>query len=170
MLFEKIPHRMTLAAFRENFPAGKITEPRQGDYDESLWEEMKLKFFATFTEDTGAGELLYQLTFRNEILSFLQLNINGDFNEDGYTRLGAMAREMIALGPARGLGAPAEQSPLLGWKDLIQSPLPDSGRPDDRYIPILAATWNSPGYRASMRFDWTWPGQLCLEYREEESV
>lgn len=168
MLFEKIPHRMTLTAFRENFPAGKVTAPKQSDYDESLWAEMKLKFFATFTENTSAGEILYQLTFRNEILSFLQLNINGDFNEEGYTRLGAVAREIIAQAATRGLGESADESPLLGWKDLIQSPLPDSGRPEDRYIPVLTAAWKPAGYAAHLRYDWTWPGQLCVEYREEQ--
>ncbi len=170
MLFEKIPHRMTLAAFRENFPAGKITEPKQSDYDESLWADMKLKFFATFTENTSAGEILYQLTFRNEILSFLQLSINGDFNEDGYSKLAGVAREIIAVGALRGIGAPAEESPLLAWKDLIQSPLPDSGRPEDRFIPVLTAAWKPAGYKAALRYDWTWPGQLYLEYREEESA
>ena len=168
MHFEKIPHRMTLAAFRENFPTGKITAPKKSDYDESMWAEMKLNFFANFTEETSAGEILYQLTFHNEVLSFLQLSVNGDFNEEGYTQLAAVAQQIIALSAARGTGAPAEQSPLLGWKALIQSPLPDSGRPDERYIPILTAAWHPEGYSASLRYDWTWPGQLYLEYREEQ--
>lgn len=167
MHLEKIPHRMTLTDFRKVFPAGKIREPKQSDYDESLWEEMKLNFFANFTEDTSAGEILYQLTFRREILSFLQLNINGDFNEEGYSKLAGVAREIIALGALRDIGAPVEQSPLLAWKDLIQSPLPDSGRPEDRFISVLNATWKPDGYKVTLRYDWTWPGQLYLEYREE---
>ncbi|MFO1527983.1 MAG: hypothetical protein U1F16_18570 [Turneriella sp.] len=167
MLFEKIPHRMALSAFRQNFPERKVTEPKPGDYDESLWAEMKLKFFATFTENTDAGEILYQLTFSKEILSFLQLSITGDFQETAYSNLAALAQQTIAAGNTRGIGSPAETSALLSWKELIQSPLPDSGRPDERYITILTATWKLPDYSAYLKYDWTWPGQLNVEYREE---
>lgn len=166
MHFEKIPHRMTLTAFREIFPAGKITEQKKSGGDEGIPEELKLQFLANFTEVTSAGELLYQLTFRNEILGLLQLSLNGDFNEEGYTRLAAVAQEIIALAGMRGLGAPGEQSPLLAWKELIQSPLPEAERSEDRFIRVLAAKWKSDGCTAELRYDWTWPGQLSLEYKE----
>ncbi len=166
MHFEKIPHRMTLAAFRENFPAGKITAPKKSGGDAGIPEDLKQQFLANFTEVTSAGELLYQLTFRNEILALLQLSLNGDFNEEGYTSLAAVAQEIIALAGKRGLGAPAGQSSLLAWKDLIQSPLPEAERSEDRFIRVLAAQWKNDSCTAELRYDWTWPGQLSLEYKE----
>jgi hypothetical protein len=64
---------------------------------------------------------------------------------------------------ARGLGVPAEQTQPLAWKDLIESPLPETG---DRSISVLRAAWKTSAAKAIFSYAWTWPGQLILEYRE----
>ena len=79
MLFAKIKHQMPLNDFRKTFPDAGVTPPEKKDYAENMWESMKGKSFATWHEKATGHEVLYQLTFDNDALSLLQLNLNGDF-------------------------------------------------------------------------------------------
>lgn len=168
MLFAKIKHQMSLNDFRKVFPDAVVTQPEKKDYAESMWETMKGKNFATLHEKATGREVLYQLTFDNDALSFLQLNLNGDFIESEYLDLTAIALSLIEAQPSRGIDAAAVESTLMPWKDLIQSPLPESGRPDERYIEAFSVSWPQLGWNISLSYTWTWPGQLTLEYREEK--
>lgn len=151
MLFAKIKHQMPVAEFREVFPQVKIAQP------------------TTFSEKLSGREIVYKLTFENDTLALLQVNLNGDFVESEYLDITAIALSLIEAQPARGIDAAAVESTLLPWKDLIQSPLPDSGKPDERYIEALGVSWPVLGWSITMSFTWTWPGQLTLEYREEKN-
>lgn len=168
MFFAQITHRMAITDFTAKFPQIRITLPQQKDYAPSLWSEMQHKTFATFSEPTAGGELLYKLTFKNEILHFLQVSMNGDFTQEAHLAISAIAGQIVTTQSSRGIAGTREITPLLAWKELIESPLPDSGRPDERYIRVFSALWTVPDGRAQLSYTWTWPGQLYLEYREEK--
>jgi len=67
----------------------------------------------------------------------------------------------------RGFATSPQETKTLAWKELIESPLPDTG---DRSIQVFTAGWHSAGTKAILNFYWTWPGQLNLEYREEPAA
>jgi hypothetical protein len=148
MLFARIKHQMSVAEFRIEFPEIKIAQP------------------TTFSEKLSGREIVYKLTFENDLLSRVQINLNGDFTESEYLDITAIALSLIEAQAGRGIDATAVESTLLPWKDLIQSPLPDSGKPDERYIEALKVSWPVLGWSISLSFTWTWPGQLTLEYHE----
>jgi hypothetical protein len=150
MLLEKIPVNITDADFASQFQQIK----RNGDT-------------VTFTEAIAGGTMLYRLVFRNNRLSLLNLSINGDFTQDAYNDLSAILKSIIYTQKTRGFtNAPQETGPLA-WKELIESPLPDTGSPAERSIQIFNAGWDIPGTKAILNFAWIWPGQLSLDYKED---
>jgi hypothetical protein len=166
MLSKKITHGMNLSDFGAAMPQVALLDAQQKDYDASVWPRMQNRKFASFSEHYANCEVLYKLTFAEGKLIFFQISANGDFNEEGYKQLAGLTEEVIASAEARGIAAKAKVSPLLAWKELIESPLPDSGNPADRYIAIGTAEWAMAGWSINLNFTWTWPGQLYLEYRE----
>jgi len=122
---------------------------------------------ASFSEPVTGGTVVYTLQFDADSLKTLILYVNEDFNEESHQNLLALTREIISLAATRGLGAPLEQTNALGWKELIESPLPESG---ERSIAACRAQWKSQAASATLSYSWTWPGQLILEYRESQSA
>lgn len=169
MFFPQIKHNMPIGEFQATFPHIKINLPQQKDYDASMWPDMQHKSFATFHEPTAAGDLLYQLTFREGVLISLHISFNGDFQKDTHQAISAIAGQIVTAQSSRGVLGAREIAPLLAWKELIESPLPDSGRPDERYIPVFSAKWQNAGWSIELNYTWTWPGQLYLQYREEQN-
>jgi hypothetical protein len=117
---------------------------------------------ASFSETYPGGTIVYTLQF-NAASAELILYVNEDFNEDSHQHLLALAREIVSLASTRGLGAPLEESKPLAWKELIESPLPETG---ERSIVACRARWANAKTSASLVYAWTWPGQLVLDYRE----
>lgn len=150
MLLEKIPVKMKDADFVAAFPQVK----QQGET-------------ATFTEAMAGGELFYRLVFKNSTLTLLNLSINGDFTQDAYNDLAAIMKSIIYSQNTRGFAAAPQETETLAWKELIESPLPDSGNAADRSIQVFTAGWDIPGTKAILNFSWIWPGQLALEYKED---
>lgn len=150
MLLEKIPVRMPHADFAAQFAHVKMA----GDA-------------ATFPEAAAGGELFYRLVFKEGILASLKLSIEGDFTQNTYDDLGVILKSLIYTQKARGFATAPQETGTLAWKELIESPLPDTGNPADRSIRIFAAGWDIPGTKAILSFSWIWPGQLALEYKED---
>ena len=147
MLLEKIPIGMSAADFAAAFAQVK----KSGDA-------------ATFTEAVGGGEVFYRLAFKGGKLGHLNLSMNGDFTESAYNDLSIIMKSIIYLQKGRGYPVAPQETKTLAWKELIESPLPDTG---DRSIQVFAAGWDSPVAKAILGFSWTWPGQLTLEYKED---
>lgn len=168
MLFVKIPYRMTAESFAREFPASPITAAKEKNYTADKWPAMQNKSFATIHEPVSGGEILYQLTFDANILSILQLSIDADFTENSYKDLLTITDSIVKAQTTRGITAAPENSRRLAWKELIESPLPDSGRADGRFISVEKISWPLDNATAQLTFSWTWPGQLCLGYREEK--
>lgn len=147
MLLEKITVKMAESQFAADFGHVK----KKGDT-------------ATFTEAVAGGELFYRLVFKNGMLHSLQVSINGDFTQNTYNDMSAIVKSLIYVQKARGFNPAPQETGTLAWKELIESPLPDTG---DRTIQVFNAGWDIPGTRAILSFAWTWPGQLALDYKED---
>ncbi|MBN8219692.1 MAG: hypothetical protein J0L53_02145 [Spirochaetes bacterium] len=147
MLLEKIPLGTSeadfLAAFAQVHQAGEVL---------------------TFTETLAGGEIFYRAKSKNGKLAQLSLSMNGDFTESAYNDLTVITKSIIYLQKSRGYPTAPQETKTLAWKELIESPLPDTG---DRSIQVFAAGWDSPEAKAILSFSWTWPGQLALEYKED---
>lgn len=150
MLLEKIPVRMSQADFAAQFAHVKVTNGA-----------------ATFTEAVAGGEMFYRLLFKADTLASLHLSITGEFTQNAYDDLGVLLKSLIYLQKSRGFSSAPQETGTLAWKELIESPLPDTGNPADRSIRVFAAGWDIPGTKAILSFSWTWPGQLALEYKED---
>lgn len=104
---------------------------------------------ATFTEAVAGGEVFYRLVFKGGRLGQMTLSINGDFTESAYNDLTAIMKSIIYLQKTRGYPTTPQATKTLAWKELIESPLPDTG---DRSIQVFAAGWDSPGAKAILSF------------------
>jgi hypothetical protein len=122
---------------------------------------------ASFSEPVTGGTVVYTLQFNAQALQELILYVNEDFNEDSHQNLLALTREIVSLASTRGLGAALEETSPLAWKEMIESPLPETG---DRSIVACRARWANANTSASLVYAWTWPGQLILDYRESHSA
>jgi hypothetical protein len=150
MLLEKIPVKMAAAAFAAEFSHIKKTSET-----------------VTLTETAAGGEIFYRLVFRDDRLSLLNLSINGDFTQNAYDDLTTLMKSIIYTQKSRGFTTAPQETGTLAWKELIESPLPDTGSPAERSIPVFHAGWDMPSTKAILSFAWTWPGQLALDYKEE---
>lgn len=151
MRLHDLPLQLSRADFNEKFP-GVIITPNNT---------------AAMSEAITGGVIVYVLQFDTEKLTSLRLTVNEDFNEESYQNLSAVVQEIMKTMPDRGYAAPVKTSRQLAWKELIESPLPESG---DRSIAAVSSEWNNGKSKASLTFSWTWPGQLLLEYGESQSV
>jgi hypothetical protein len=122
---------------------------------------------AAMSEPITGGVIVYVLQFDAEKLTSLRLTVNEDFNEESYQNLAAVVHEIIKAMPARGYAAPVKTTRQLAWKELIESPLPESG---DRSIAAVSSEWNNGTAKANLTFSWTWPGQLLLEFSESQAI
>lgn len=168
MLFEKLRHQMTsqeLAALVPQDRLKPVQKPATGS-NEAKADKSTATF--TFNEPATGSELLHQMTFRDGKLSFLCVSMNGDFTQHMHVAMCAVANAICKAQQKRGIMAPAETSPFLAWKELIESPLPAADRSEERSIRIHSASWDVPGWNIQLNYSWTWPGQLYLTYREEE--
>ncbi len=151
MRLKEIPASITRQAFAEKFSDIPINANGK----------------ASFSEPVSGGTVVYTLQFDADSLQTLILYVNEDFNEESHQNVLALTREIIALASKRGLGKPLEETPALAWKELIESPLPESG---ERLIVACRAQWKSEAATATLVYSWTWPGQLILEYRESQAA
>ncbi len=150
MLLEKIPVQMTAAEFAAEFS-----------------HVAKTSDTVVFTETVAGGEMFYRLQFRGDKLAVLSFSVNGDFTQNAYDDLTVLLKSIIYSQKARGFTTAPQETGTLAWKELIESPLPDTGSPAERSIPVFHAGWDMPGTKAILSFSWTWPGQLALDYKEE---
>lgn len=118
---------------------------------------------AAFSEAITGGVIVYVLQFDAEKLTSFRLTVNEDFNEESYHNLSAVTQQIIQAAAQRGFGEAIHTTRYLGWKELIESPLPETG---DRSIVVVQNEWKNDKAKANLSFTWTWPGQLLLEYSE----
>ena len=118
---------------------------------------------AAFSEAITGGVIVYVLQFDAEKLTSFRLTVNEDFNEESYHNLSAATQQIIEAAAQRGFGKATNTTRYLAWKELIESPLPETG---DRSIAVVQSEWMNERAKANLSFSWTWPGQLLLEYSE----
>jgi hypothetical protein len=147
----------------------EIDIPDQNDFDPGLWDEMKLKKFISTCEKIKGRDGLWQLSFKNGILYFIQFNIEfGSRSENAYNNCMDICKSILKINNSiRNMKDQLTGSDSKSFLEFKSEALSDSGVPNGYCMQFARYTWRSSEKSAYLSASCTWPDSMSVEYREE---
>lgn len=168
MILEHLSDDITPDALLKKVKGLEVDTPDEGDYTPDRWPEMKSKKFISTYEKIKGREGLWQLSFNNSRLYFIQFNIEfGSKSENAYNSCIDICRSIIKINNSiRGMRDMMKDSRSKSYLELKSEVLSEKGIPDGVVVQFAHYSWHSGVKTAYISADITWPDSMSLEYRE----
>lgn len=147
----------------------EIDTPDVSDYPPDKWHEMKSKRFISTCEKIKGREGLWQLSFNDGRLYYIQFNIEfGSKSENAYNSCIDIIKSIVKINNStRGMRDLMKDSGTKSYLELKSEVLSEKGIPDGIVMQFAHYSWQSGVKEASLSADITWPDSMSVEYREE---
>jgi len=169
MILEHLTADTTLESLIKKVKGLEVDTPDEDDYDPGLWPEMKSKRFISTVEKIKGHEGLWQLSFKNGLLFFIQFNIEfGSKSENAYHNCMEICRAIVKVNNSlRGMREMLTVKETKSYQDVKNEVLSSSSLPHDRFVQFANYNWRNEEKFAYLSASLTWPDCMSVEYREE---
>ncbi len=169
MILKHLLNDITLESLIKEVKGLEVDIPEEDDYDPDMWKEMKSKKFISTYEKIKGRDGLWQLSFNNSRLYFVQFNIEfGSRSENAYNSCIDICRSICKINNSiRDMNDQFAGREVKSFLEFKSEALSDSGVPNGYCFKFASYSWKSNAKSAHLSAGCIWPDSMSVEYREE---
>jgi len=172
MILQYLLPGITLETLMQNVNGLDVDTPEEKDYDPGVWIEMKSKRFISTHEKIKGREGLWQLSFNNNRLFFIQFNIEfGSKSENAYNNCMDICKSIVKINNSiRVMKDFLISSNIKNYMDFKNEFFSETGVPDGIIEHFAYYSWKDEFKSSYLSASLLWPDTMIVEYREEPVI